>query len=417
MSRIDPVTGVDLDMRLARDGGPRARTRPEHPMFPGGMELGDEEADAASRVIRSHNVFRYYGVGEGPHEVVDFEREFAAYMGSKHALAVNAGSSALICGLIGAGLKPGDEVIVPAYTWNATANAVVASRAVPVLAEVDESLTLDPEDVARRITPRTRAILPVHMRGAPADMDALTALAAEHGLILVEDVCQANGASYRGRRLGTFGDAGAFSLQLNKILTTGEGGVMLTDREDLLDLAFDVHDCAASVRRGKGLPMFAGWNFRATEITAAIARVQLTRLEGLLERMRANQARLADRVARLPGLTLRRPNDDGGDAGICLVVFTATAARAAEAVDALRAEGVEAMRLYDPAFVDLHVYPYWAPIHEAIEEAGNPPPDCPRTLALLERSIHVDVSPLCDEQDLDEISLAFEKVAHGILAT
>jgi dTDP-4-amino-4,6-dideoxygalactose transaminase len=416
MSRIDCVTGIEIDMRLARDGGPRARTRPEHPMFPGGMELGDEEAEAAARVIRSHNVFRYYGVGDGPHEVVDFEREFAAYMGSKHALAVNAGSSALICGLIGAGLKPGDEVIVPAYTWNATANAVVASRGVPVLAEVDESLTLDPEDVARKLTPRTRAILPVHMRGAPADMDALTTLAREHGLIVVEDACQANGATFRGRRLGTFGDAGAFSLQLNKILTTGEGGVMLTDREDVLDLAFDVHDCAASVRRGKGLPKFAGWNFRATEIAAAVARVQLTRLDGLLERMRANQVRLAERVARLDGLTLRRSNDDGGDAGICLVAFTETAALAAEAVAALRAEGVEAMRLYDPDVVDLHVYPYWAPIHNAIAEAGNPPPDCTRSLALLERSVHVDVSPLCDEQDLDEIALAFEKIASGILA-
>jgi dTDP-4-amino-4,6-dideoxygalactose transaminase len=415
MSTIGRVTGIEVDMRLARDGGPPARTRPAHPMFPGGMELGDAEAEAAARVIRSHNVFRYYGVGDGPHEVVDFEREFAAAMGSTYALAVNAGSSALICGLIGAGLEPGDEVIVPAYTWNATANAVVASRGVPVLAEVDESLTLDPEDVARKITPRTRAILPVHMRGAPADMEALTSLAAEHGLILVEDACQANGATFRGRRLGTFGDAGGFSLQLNKILTTGEGGVMITDREDVLDLAFDVHDCAASVRRGKGLPKFAGWNFRATEITAAIARVQLTRLDGLLERMRANQARLAERVSQLPGLTLRRPNDDG-DAGICLVAFAANAALAAEAVEALRAEGVEAMRIYDPDFVDLHVYPYWAPILDAIAEAGNPPPDCPRTLALLERSIHVDVSPLCDDTDLDELALAFEKVAHGILA-
>ena len=149
-------------------------------------------------------------------------------------------------------MGPGDEVIVPAYTWNATANAVIAARAIPVLAEVDESLTLDPEDVARKIGPATRAILPVHMRGAPADMDALTALAAEHGLALIEDVCQAAGASYRGKRLGTFGDAGAFSLQFNKIITTGEGGAMITDREDLLELAIDVHDCAGSVRRGLG---------------------------------------------------------------------------------------------------------------------------------------------------------------------
>ncbi len=384
-------------------------------MFPGGMELGEEEVEAAARVIRSHNVFRYYGVGDGPHEVADFEREFAAFMGSEHALCLNAGSSALICGLIGAGVGPGDEVIVPAYTWNATANAVIATRAIPVLAEVDESLTLDPEDVARKIGPATKAILPVHMRGAPADMEALTGLASEHGLALIEDVCQAAGASFRGKRLGTFGDAGAFSLQFNKIITTGEGGAMITDRQDLLDLAIDVHDCAGSVRRGVGLPQFAGWNFRASEIQGAIARVQLARLDGLLERMRAGQAAVAERVAALPGLTLRRPNDDGGDAGICLIAFADTAALATEAVDALRAEGVLAMRIYDPELIDLHIYPYWKPVLDAISDAGAPAPDCPRTLELLERSIHVDLSPLNDEQDLDEIAFAFEKVAAGVL--
>jgi dTDP-4-amino-4,6-dideoxygalactose transaminase len=379
------------------------------------MELGDDESEAAARVIRSHNVFRYYGVGEGPHEVADFERELAAFMGAEHALCVNAGSSALICGLIGAGVGPGDEVIVPAYTWNATANAVIAARAIPVLAEVDESLTLDPEDVARKIGPRTRAILPVHMRGAPADMDALTGLASEHGLAMIEDVCQAAGASFRGKRLGTFGDAGAFSLQFNKIITTGEGGAMITDRQDLLDVAIDVHDCAGSVRRGAGLPRFAGWNFRASEIQGAVARVQLRRLDGLLERMRAGQAAVAERVGALPGLTLRRANDDGGDAGICLVAFAEGAELAAAAVDALRAEGVLAMRIYDPSFIDLHVYPYWKPVLDAIAAEGLPAPDCPRTLELLERAIHVDLSPLNDEQDLDEIGFAFEKVAAGVL--
>jgi dTDP-4-amino-4,6-dideoxygalactose transaminase len=416
MSRIGRVAETRTDLRLARDGGTPARTRPELPMFPGGMELGDEEAEAAASVIRSHNVFRYYGVDAGPHEAEEFEREFAARLGSKHALCVNAGSSALICGLIGAGVEPGDEVIVPAYTWNATANAVVAARGVPVLAEVDESLTLDPADVRRKITPQTKALLPVHMRGAPADMDALTAIASEHGLVLIEDVCQAAGASYRGRRLGTFGDAGAFSLQFNKIITTGEGGVMITDREDLYDLAIDVHDCAGSVRRGVGLPRFAGWNFRASEIQAAVARVQLTRLDGLLEKMRANQAYLVERVGTLPGLTLRRPNDEGGDAGICLIVFAEAADLAAEAVASLRLEGVEAMRVYDPEVPDLHVYPFWQPIFEALAEAGRPAPECPQTLALLERSIHIDVSPLCDERDLAEIAFAFEKVARVILA-
>jgi 8-amino-3,8-dideoxy-alpha-D-manno-octulosonate transaminase len=402
-------------MRLARDGGPRARNRPEHPMFPGGMEIGDEELAAAQRVIGSKNLFRYYGVGDGPQEVETFEREFAEHVGARYALCLNAGSSALICGLIGAGVGPGDEVIVPAYTWNATANAVLAARAVPVLAEVDESLTLDPGDVARKVTPRTRALLPVHMRGAPANMKALGAIAAEHGLVVVEDVCQAAGATFEGRRLGTFGDAGAFSLQFNKIITTGEGGVMVTDREDLYDLAIDVHDCAGSVRRGTGLPRFAGWNFRASELQGAIARVQLARLDGLLARMRENHAELSERVGALPGLTLRRPNDDGGDAGICLVAYAPTSAQAADAVDALRAEGVTALRIYDPDVADLHVYPFWRPVLDAIEAAGQPAPDCPRTLDLLSRAIHVDVSPLCDERDVEEISLAFKKVARAVI--
>ncbi len=381
-------------------------------MFPGGMEVDEQELDALRRVIESKNLFRYYGVGDGPKEVAAFEREFAAHMGAKHALCVNAGSSALICGLIGAGVGEGDEVIVPAYTWNATPNAVLATRAVPVLAEIDESLTLDPDDVERRITARTRAILPVHMRGAPAALDRLMQIADAHGLALIEDVCQAAGATYRRRRLGTFGAAGAFSLQFNKIITTGEGGVMITDRDDLYVLALDVHDCANSVRRGAGLPRFAGWNFRASELTGAMARVQLSRLDGLLRRMRTNHARLVERLAELPGLSLRRPNDDDGDAGIALVAFAADARRAADAVDALNAEGVFATRIYDAETPDLHVYPYWAPVLSALEAE----PDCTRTLELLERSIHVDVSPLCDEADIDEIAFAFEKVAKQVLA-
>ena len=409
-------TRTENDLILARDGGTRARTRPEAPMFPGGMEVGREEIEALTRVIESKNVFRYYGVGDGPDEVLSFEREFAEHIGAKHALCVNAGSSALICALIGAGIGEGDEVIVPAYTWNATPNAVLASRALPVLAEVDESLTLDPVDVERRITPRTRAILPVHMRGAPAPMTELMAIAKQHDLVLIEDVCQAAGATYRGRRLGTFGDAGAFSLQFNKIITTGEGGVLITDRDDLLDLALDVHDCANSVRRGTGLPKYAGYNFRASELTGAMARVQLGRLDGLLERMRANHARLTAEIAGLPGLTLRRANDEDGDAGIALIAFADSPAKAAEGASALNAEGVLAMQIYSPATPDLHIYPYWAPVLAALEASGAERPDCPRTLDLVERAIHVDVSPLCEEQDLDEIAFAFEKVAKRVLA-
>src|SRR5206468_8739800 len=140
---------------------------------------------------------------------------FAQHTGVGYARAVNSGTAALICALVGAGVGPGDEVIVPAYTWISTATAPLMLGAVPVIAEVDDSLTLDPEDVRRKITPLTRAIMPVHMRGAPTDMDAIMAIARERGLAVVEDVAQANGGSFRGRRLGAIGDLGAFSLQFN----------------------------------------------------------------------------------------------------------------------------------------------------------------------------------------------------------
>jgi 8-amino-3,8-dideoxy-alpha-D-manno-octulosonate transaminase len=415
MSRMASMaTGQTI--ALARDGGPPARSSPEKPMFPGGMEVGDGELAAVERVIRSRNLFRYYGVGDGPAETVSFEREFAAHVGARYALAVNAGNSALICGLVGGGVEPGDEVIVPAYTWNATPNAVLLAGAVPVLAEVDETLTLDPADVERKLTSRTRAILPVHMRGTPADMAALAAIAERERLLLVEDVCQAAGASFGGRRLGTFGNAGAFSFQLNKIITTGEGGMLVTDSEELYRAAVEVHDCAGPARLGQGPPSYPGFNFRATELLSAVGRVQLSRLDGLLERMRANHARLAEHVADLPGLTLRRTNDGDGDARIALVAFAETPALAAEAVEALVAEGVGAMLVYSPTFVDLHVYVYWRPVLERLARAGYAAPDCPRTLDLLGRAIHVDVPPQWDEQDLEEVKLAFSKVAEQVLA-
>jgi 8-amino-3,8-dideoxy-alpha-D-manno-octulosonate transaminase len=407
---------IDSQLRLARDGGTPARTGPERPMFPGGMEVGDEELVALTRVIRSKNLFRYYGVGDGPKEVSSFEQEFAAFMGAERALAVNAGSSALICGLIGCGVGPGDEVIIPAYTWNATANAVLATGALPVLADVDDSLTLDPADVEAKVSPRTKAILPVHMRGNSADMGALVEVAKRHGLAVVEDVCQAAGASFGGRRLGTFGDAGAFSLQFNKIITTGEGGVLITSRPDLYETAIEVHDCAGPVRDGGQPPRFPGWNFRASELTGAVARVQLRRLDGLLERMRANHGQLAAVASQLPGLTLRRSNDAAGDAGIALIAYGETATLAADAADALRAEGIPAVQMYSPDFVDMHFYPFWRPVLDALAGAGRRAPDCPRTLDLVGRAVHVDVPPQLDARDLEEYGLALRKVALGVLA-
>ncbi|HEU0116528.1 MAG TPA: aminotransferase class I/II-fold pyridoxal phosphate-dependent enzyme, partial [Thermomicrobiales bacterium] len=214
--------------KLAIDGGAPAVTTPLPPMFPGGMRIGPEEEEAVLRVLRSKRLYRYYGPTAEPSRVAELEEAFAPVVGVKHAAAVSSGCASLICGLAGLGVGPGDEVIVPAYTWIATASAVMAVGAVPILAEVDESLTLDSADAERKITRHTKAIVPVHMRGAPSAMDEVLAVARRHDLKVLEDVAQADGGSYHGRRLGGIGDVGAFSLQFNKIITCGEGGMVTT---------------------------------------------------------------------------------------------------------------------------------------------------------------------------------------------
>ncbi len=202
--------------------------------------IGKEEADAVQRVIESKKLFRYLDGDES--ESARFEAEWAAKIGARHAVAVTSGTAALIAALVGLGVGPGDEVIVPAYTFMATALAPLAVGAVPIIAEVDASLTLDPVDAERKITPRTRAIIPVHMVGLPSNMDALMAVARRHNVKVLEDACQADGGSYGGKRLGSIGDAGAFSFNHYKIITCGEGGVMVTDDETVYHRALVFHD-------------------------------------------------------------------------------------------------------------------------------------------------------------------------------
>jgi len=383
------------------------------------MMIDEEEERAVIEVLRSKRLFRYYGPEEGPSKVEELERAFAAYMGAQHALAVTSGTASLICGLQGIGIGPGDEVLVPAYTWIASPESVVAVGAVPVLAEVDESLTLDPVDVETKITPYTRAIMPVHMRGAPSRMDALLEVAQRHGLKVIEDSAQANGGSYQGKRLGTFGDVGCFSMQFNKIITAGEGGMVITDDEGIWKRALMYHDVAGGTRYN--IPqdeVMWGINFRMPELLAAVMLVQLRRLNGLLERMRARKQMLKvgiERVARDKGVTFRELTDPEGDTGIALVVMVENPEKAARVAEALRAENIGANVMYHPDRQDYHVYRHWLPLMEqrTWTKRGGPwrwaqrkieytSDMCPRTLDLLGRAVHLDVSPLLTNQDIEE---------------
>ena len=215
--------------------------------------MGKEEADAAARVIESGELFR---INHGAQETAHFEFELAQKMGSKYALCVSEGTTALMSALAGLGVRPGDAVIVPTYTYIATASAVLSVGAIPILADIDDSLTLSPVAVERAITSRTRAILPVHMAGMPCDMDALSLLAKKHGLFLIEDACQAVGGSYKGRRLGTIGDAGAMSFNYFKIISAGEGGALLTSNEMVYKRASIYHDSGAAFGLIRKIEMF-----------------------------------------------------------------------------------------------------------------------------------------------------------------
>ena len=219
--------------KLAIDGGTPVITE----RIPGGMHgpsvIDQREIDAVTAVLKSQKLFRFCEDSQ----VAVFEKEVAAYLGAKYTLMVNSGTSALICGLTGMGVGPGDEVIVPGYTYISTAAAVVGVGAVPIIAEIDESLGLDPKDVEKKITPYTKAIAPVYMQGVPGRIDALVEIARKHNLKIVEDCCQCVGGRYKGRYVGTIGNAGAWSLNYYKVITTGEGGLVYTNNYEIYEKA------------------------------------------------------------------------------------------------------------------------------------------------------------------------------------
>jgi len=356
-------------------------------------EFGQKEIEAFERVVRSGQHFRYRG-GEGG-ECDRFEAELCEKLRCRHAILLSGGTAALICGLVGLDVGPGDEVIVPGYTFMASPLAVLAAGAIPIIAEVDESLTLDPADVERKITRRTRAIMPVHMVGLPANMRALKAVARRRGVCIIEDACQAVGGSYRGRRLGTIGDVGAFSFNFFKIIGFGEGGAVMTSNRLIYHRALIHHDGGAAFRGHKLLvEPFCGSSFRVSEFHGAVMRAQLRRLDGILRRLRARKAALVEALKGSKAFALNPVNCRAGDCGVATAIRFGSQAQMRAAAEALAAEKVPA---WSPIDTGIHVYSRWTPVLNQ-RGAGNPrlnpyrlakkkyrysPDMCPRTLEIL----------------------------------
>ena len=373
---------------------------------------------------------RYYN--PRPSRAAMLEAYARKLFGTKYALGVNSGTSALSAAYVACGIGPGDEVIVPAFTFFATVAAVITSKAIPVIAEIDESLTIDPDDVERKITPRTKAIVPVHMIGNACDMDRLMAIARKHNLVVIEDNAQACGGSYKGRFLGTIGTMGCFSLSSYKITGGGEAGLVLTNDEWLYIRAQNQHDTAACwrpdrfARERKPGELFCGHNFRMSELEGTVNLVQLKKTKAQANRFNRNIRRIVAQLETFRETRLRPSNDPHGDVGYTLTFLAKDAGAALTLAEALKAEGVPAVTRGPGAARDWHIYNFWEHILEQKTATPDgcpftcphykaPPPVysadmCPRTLGLMARAVYVHVNQWWTAKDCKNVAAAINKV-------
>jgi len=413
--------------RLALDGGTPVRdTMLDHRR--GAAALAVAERAAVQEVLDSQVLFRYGASRLGT--VERFEGRVTELLSVRHALATSSGTAALKAGLAALGVGPGDEVIVPAVTFIATANAVVVAGAVPVFCDLDDSLGLDPTHLGTLVNERTAAVIPVHLENVVCDMEGVLAVTRQHGLPVLEDACQAMGSTYRGAAAGTLGELGCFSLQLEKNITAGEGGVLVTGDAALHLRATRYTDQGGQFVTGRGGTRggdvdepFIGENLRMTELAGAIAGVQLGRLPDLLEGMRSAKRKILAGIGDRSGLMPRWIPDREGDGGSSCLWYAPDAELAARFVSALQAEGIPSARLYDGKTV------YANPAYVARRTVSakrspwvNHPTDvsyrigmCPRAEDLAARAVGVAVAPGFTANDVEDVVEAVLKVADALL--
>ena len=281
--------------------------------MPGFELIGKEERAAVNQIFDDGGVLfahAFDNLRNGRYRVREFEKAFAEHMGVSYAQAVSSGTAAIKVALIAMGVKPGDEVITQAFTFVATVEAIVDTGAKPVLVNIDETLNMDPNELEEAITPRTKVILPVHMLGVAAEMDPIIKIARRHNLSVLEDNCESLGASWNGKALGTQGDACAFSFDFGKTITTGEGGMVTTDNEEIYKITREYHDHGHEnnpiLPRGHDTRRIPGFNYRMTELQAAVGLVQLTKLDYIVERNHAIFAVPQEALSQIEGIKFRK---------------------------------------------------------------------------------------------------------------
>jgi 8-amino-3,8-dideoxy-alpha-D-manno-octulosonate transaminase len=365
--------------------------------MPGYELIGNEELAEIQDVFAHGGVlFRhgFDGLRNNCYKVRQFEQEFAGKMGVQHALAVTSGTAALRVALAALGIGPGDEVITQGFTFVATVEAIIESRATPVCAEIDTTLNLDPGDLLRKITPRTRAVIVVHMLGTPARLNEISEICRQHDLVLIEDTAWGCGGNLNGRPLGTWGDVGTFSFDFAKTMTTGEGGMVVFRDEDVWKKAAAWHDHGhennPAVPRWEDTRASSGFNYRMMELQGAVGLAQLKKLPGVVEAQRRNRDGLWRALSDLPGIQPRAFPEGSYDTADALVFLTPDNATALRCRQELLAAGLATKIL--PEAYTWHFAGTWTHMPElAAAHGGNLGAAFPQSHAILSRAVSLPV--------------------------
>ena len=414
---------------LAIDGGPPVRATLLEAKLSGPQYYDDEEKNELIDVLENRSPFRWWGnnaKGHPPDKCINFEKEFAAHQQTKYCVAVTSGTTALMSALAGLGVGPGDEVILPAWTWYACYDAILAHGALPVFAEVDESMNIDPADLERNITPATKVIMTVHILGAPADMDPILEIARKRKLKVLEDCAQSVGVSYKGHPVGSMGDAGIYSFQVNKTISPGEGGAVVTSDPLVFEGATRYHDCgflrdghAKVLGQPARMKVFASPQFRMSEFTAAVLRAQLRKLDRIVADFRDKTTRVTEGIQDLPGIQFRKKNDTGGGLGNWVFINTSGKEQRDRFIKALRAENITAEPMGGSAILPIATHiekketlqPGWPSFTvgrgKTIEYGAKA---CPKTIDIWNRYVGIPMDPKFTDQDVADIIAAVRKV-------
>ncbi len=403
MALSSAAAGFGTQRLLAKERPKPAAVPNINPGHIGPQFFDKREEEALLEVLESRSPFRFWGRGN-PSKVLRFEENFAQYMGTRFALGVTSGTAALDCAVAGLGIGPGDEVIVPAYTWWSDYTCVVHAGALPVFADIDRTFNLDPRDFERKITARTKAVIAVHLLGGPCDMDPIMETARKHGVAVLEDCAQCVGGSYHGKTLGSLGDVGIYSFQVNKMITSGEGGAVVTSDPVIYELAARFHHMGLMHgvfldRVGTSRAQtFAGENFRMSEFTGAVLGAQLSKLDSMLTQLRCNAEAIYNGIETIAGIRLRRRPDPQGDIGYAVYFEMKDKAVRNRCIQELRKRKVPASTLTGSVLLPIQEsvinkrtrHPDWPSFNSPEGKKIKYGPDsCAQTLDIFDRFVQV----------------------------